>query len=118
MKKFIVLLVLALALAAPLSAFAAALTFDWDVPPGTPPTGYKLYYGKAPGNYTNNLDMGTTKPYTLSNLDVSSGGVWYFAATAYIKDASGTRESAFSNEVNVAFPAAIKNFKITITITP
>jgi hypothetical protein len=115
MKKLFLLGILILFTASSVSA--ASLTFTWD-PPTTAPTGYKLYYGKTSGTYTANVDMRNITTYTLANLDVSAGGTWYFAATAYVSDTSGTRESAYSNEVSVTFPIKPGNFKITITVSP
>lgn len=70
---------------------------DWNTDPDL--AGYKVYYGTASGNYTNNVDIGLINPdsvptYTVNNL--TEGNTYYFTVTAY--DTSGN-ESGFSNEV-------------------
>jgi len=57
-------------------------------------TGYKVYYGTDPGNYTNNIDVGNVTQYNISGLE--EGPTYYFVARAY-NDAG---ESENSNEVS------------------
>lgn len=66
----------------------------WD--PNTEPSlmGYKLYYGTAPGNYSQSIDVGNVTSYVVSNLPV--GVTYYFVVKAY--DAFG--ESSNSNEIS------------------
>src|SRR6267143_2455469 len=68
----------------------------WDAET-VPVSGYRIYYGTAPGTYLQSvgqgLNVGDVTTFTVTGL--SSGTRYFFAATAY--DASG--ESAFSNEV-------------------
>jgi PKD repeat protein len=79
------------------SAQAGQVTLAWDAPTSaTSLGGYKVYYGKASGNYTSNKDVGLQTTYTVANL--SDGTTYYFAVKAY--DASRTTESGFSNEVS------------------
>jgi hypothetical protein len=58
--------------------------------------GYRIYYGNAPGNYSQSVNV--TNPgltsYMIENL---AGGTWYFAMTAV--DAAGL-ESARTNPVS------------------
>jgi fibronectin type 3 domain-containing protein len=62
-------------------------------------TGYRVYWGTAPGTYRQTrgvgLAAGTATSYTVNNLP--AGQTYYFAVTAY--DASGN-ESAFSAEAS------------------
>jgi len=83
-------------------------TLSWEPPTtnadGTPLNdlaGYKVYYGKAPGDRSTTKDVGLpdTTEYTINNLD--SGTRYYFAVTAY--DTSGN-ESDFSEEVYKDIP--------------
>ncbi|MBI5286287.1 MAG: PKD domain-containing protein [Deltaproteobacteria bacterium] len=81
---------------------AGQAILSWDPPTtnadGTPLTdlaGYKLYYGTAPGNYSQSIDVGNVTTYTINNL--IDGFTYYFAVTSY--DTSGN-ESSYSNEVN------------------
>ena len=54
--------------------------------------GYRVYWGPAPGNYTNSVTLdGALTSYLVEGLSV---GTWYFAATAV--NASAV-ESTFSN---------------------
>lgn len=78
-------------------------TVSWDPPTtntdGSPLTdlaGYKIYYGTAPGNYSEVVDVsnpGMTS-YIIENL---LPGDWYFAMTAY--NASGV-ESSLTQELS------------------
>jgi chitodextrinase len=73
-------------------------TLAWDASTATNLSGYRIYYGTAPGTYFQSrgkgVDVGNVTTYTIAGL--SSGTRYYFAATAY--DTSNN-ESAFSNEV-------------------
>ena len=71
---------------------AAEVKLAWDPPSGTP-TGYKVYWGEASGNYTNSLDAGLATTATVHGLQI--GRTYYFAATAIYSDG----ESVYSNEV-------------------
>ena len=55
--------------------------------------GYKIYYGKGSGNYTESVDIGNSTSASINNL---TAGTWCLVATAY--DFSGN-ESGYSNEV-------------------
>ncbi|MGQ9570185.1 MAG: InlB B-repeat-containing protein [Thermodesulfovibrionales bacterium] len=81
----------------------SAATLSWEGPSantdGSPITdlaGYKIYYGTSSGNYSEHIDVGNVKNYTIDNL--VEGLTYYFAVTAY--DTSGN-ESDFSNEVSL-----------------
>ncbi len=105
MKKIFFFMMVMLLFAVP--AFAANVSLTWDPPTtnedGTPLTdlaGYKVYYGNASGNYTENIDVVNVLTYTVKNL---TDGTWYFAVTAY--DTSDN-ESDYSNEVNKTITVA------------
>ncbi len=79
-------------------------TLTWDAPStnanGTVLTdlaGYKIYYGKKSGNYTEVEDVENVTTVSSDELPDIQSGIWYFAVTAY--DTSGN-ESDYSNEVN------------------
>jgi hypothetical protein len=84
------------------TALAGTATLGWDPPttnidstPLTDLSGFKIYYGIAPGNYTTTLDVGNVTTYQVSNL--SDAATYYFIVTAY--DTSGN-ESSYSNEIS------------------
>jgi len=79
----------------------AAVTISLTAPTthtdGTPLTnlaGFKVYFGRSSGSYTNTVDIGNSTSYTVTNL---SPGSYYFAVTAY--DTTGL-ESGYSNEAS------------------
>ncbi len=75
----------------------------WSASSDSRVTGYRVYWGTAPGSYQQargvGLAAGTATSYTVSNLP--AGRTYYFAVTAY--DASGT-ESTYSSEASKAIP--------------
>ena len=77
---------------------AGTATLTWDAVTAANLSGYRLYYGTAPGTYFqaigSGVNVGNVITHTLTGL--SSGTRYYFAATAF--DTSGN-ESSFSNEV-------------------
>lgn len=84
---------------------AAAVTIDWAAPAaradGSPLllsdiAGYKVYYGKAPGDYSNSLEV---KDSTSQSMTVSvAPGLNYFVVTCL--DTAG-RESTYSKEFKI-----------------
>lgn len=89
-------------------AFAALATLAWAAPttytdgkPISNLSGYKIYTGTVSGSYSQNIDIGNTSSYTLSNLNDAT--TYYFAVKAY--DASGN-VSNYSNQVAYTTPAA------------
>jgi len=87
--------------AIPLPPNAAMLT--WNPPVTTTNlSGYRVYFGTAPGQYIQppgkGISAGTSTTYTLMGL---SSGTYYMAVTAF--DTSNN-ESAPSNEVSKAIP--------------
>src|SRR5271169_6560987 len=97
----------------PGNACAGSATLAWTAPTtntdGTPLTdlaGYKVYYGTASGNYTQNTDVGNVTTYSVPNLN---GGTYYFALTAY--DTEGM-QSTYSTQVSKTIPGPY-----TLTIT-
>lgn len=62
---------------------------------------FNLYFGSAPGTYTNTINVGTDTNYTLSYTNWSESGVrHYFVVTAV--DSNGS-ESLPSNEAHFPF---------------
>jgi hypothetical protein len=85
------------------------VTLAWDASPDASVTGYRVYFGIAPEQYTNSVTVGTATTVTISNLVPRTR--YYFAATAF--DATGV-ESDFSNEAN--WPLPLTNF-VTVAVT-
>jgi chitodextrinase len=73
-------------------------TLAWDAVTATNLSGYRVYYGTAPGTYLQSLgqglNVGNVTTHTVTGL--SSGTRYYFAVTAF--DTSNS-ESTYSNEV-------------------
>ncbi|MDH5469304.1 MAG: hypothetical protein OEX75_01825, partial [Gammaproteobacteria bacterium] len=87
------------------NASTGSFSLSWSAPTtradGSPISladidGYRVYYGSAPGNYPNSVDItdGTTTATTVNNIPV---GGYYVVMTTY--DTSGL-ESAQSSAVN------------------
>ncbi|MDD2335986.1 MAG: malectin domain-containing carbohydrate-binding protein [Geobacteraceae bacterium] len=90
-----------LLLSSAMSAYSAQATLSWDAVNDPGVAGYKLYYGSAPGSYTNSVDTGKTTSVTVN--DLADGNTYYFVSTAY--DSAGT-QSGYSNEVNKSVPSS------------
>jgi hypothetical protein len=72
-----------------------SVTLAWNPSPDVTVTGYRLYYGAAPEQYTNSIVVGNITSGTVTGL--VNGTTYYFTTTAY--NESGI-ESPFSNEVS------------------
>ena len=101
---------------APVNSVPNSAILTWNAPEtngdGTPLTdlaGYKIYYGKSPGNYSEAIVLPlesascqkngnmTTCNFTITGF---SSGRYYFALTAYNSDGF---ESSLSNEASKEF---------------
>jgi hypothetical protein len=91
-------------------AYPSQVIVGWN-PNSDPVAGYKVYYGLASGNYTNNVDAGNNVSCTLRNL---TNPTYFIAATAYDTNHS---ESAFSQELVVHSMAASAGAGGSITPT-
>jgi hypothetical protein len=90
-----------LMLAITIQANAADLSLSWEPNTESDLGGYRLHYGRAPGNYSSNLDVGNRTGYVLNALD--EGQTYYFALSAY--DVYGI-ESDLSEEFSFEIPIA------------
>ncbi len=63
--------------------------------------GYKVYYGTAPGKYTQSLDVGNVNRYLTMGLE--DNVTYYFAVKAY--DIKGQESLGFSREVKATYHA-------------
>ncbi|MBD3184911.1 S8 family serine peptidase [Candidatus Poribacteria bacterium] len=72
-----------------------ALEFSWSANKEHDLSRYKIYYGKNPGEYENNIFVGKSDSYRLENLE---NNVRYYAAVSAV-DTSGN-ESDMSKEVS------------------
>ena len=103
----------------PRPVHAGQATLSWVAPStnedGTPLTdlaGYKIYYGTASGNYTQNVDAGNVTTYAFNNL--TDGQTYYFVATAYN---AARFESSYSNEISKIIPASTQTYALTVSKT-
>jgi hypothetical protein len=72
-----------------------SVTLTWNPSLDVTVTGYRLYYGAAPEQYTNSIVVGNTTSCTVTGL--VNGTTYYFTTTAYNQNGI---ESLFSNEVS------------------
>jgi hypothetical protein len=56
-----------------------SVTLSWD--PDTNTSGYKVYYGTAPGLYPTAIDVGNVTTYAVNNLLIGTN--YFFVVTAY-----------------------------------
>ena len=77
------------------------VSLSWDASPEDV-AGYRVYYGKTPGVYTDTVDVGPNNAVTLSGLGVAQA--YYFVVTVY--DAANI-ESNPSAEASVPAAAAV-----------
>ena len=98
---FSFLLVFSLLFASTPDVRAAEVTLAWDPNPEPSVQGYRVYFGKASGFYTNVFDAGNRTECVITGLD--AGTTYFFACTAY--SATGD-ESDFSGEIVYAAEGA------------
>jgi len=66
-------------------------TATWNAVTSTPITGYKVYVGEAPGQYSQTITVGTVTSATVNSLTV--GKTYYFAVSAYNSAGEGPPSS-------------------------
>ena len=76
-KRLIALFVLAVILA----AHAGDIIVYWSPSPSTNVSGYIIYCGDGPQNYTNSIQVGPVLSCKITDLEVRT--TYYLAATAY-----------------------------------
>jgi hypothetical protein len=79
------------------------ILLNWTRNRETNLAGYKVYYGTAPGQYTQSLDVGNASWFLVPGL--SDGTTYYFALKAY--NLAGIASTAFSNEVSATARAPV-----------
>jgi len=72
----------------------SSATLTWNAVTGATITGYKVYVGEAPGQYSRTVTVGNVTSSTVNSLTV--GRMYYFVVTAY----NGAGESTPSNMVS------------------
>jgi hypothetical protein len=84
---------------------SSSITLSWETPvsqtdgkPLADLSGFNIYYGKSSLSYSERIDTGNVRTYTLENLP---SGTYYLAITAY--DSAGN-ETDFSPEVAKSLP--------------
>jgi hypothetical protein len=87
-------LILSPATSPPPPPTTSTATLTWNAVTGATITGYKVYYGVAPQQYTQSIDVGNVTSSTVNSLTV--GTTYYFVVTAY----NSAGESSTSNEVS------------------
>jgi len=89
-----VLIVFSLLFASTPEVCAAEVTLAWDPNPEPAVQGYRVYFGKASGFYTNVVDVGNNTDCVIPGLE--AGTTYFFSCTAY--SVTGD-ESNFSGEI-------------------
>jgi hypothetical protein len=92
-KTVPVTLVISPATSSPPSTTSSA-TLTWNAVTGTTVSGYKVYVGEAPSQYTRTINVGNATSSTVNSLTV--GRMYYFVVTAY----NGAGEGLPSNMVS------------------
>ena len=93
-KTVPVTLVISPTTSSPPSTATKSATATWKAVTSTPVTGYKVYVGEAPGQYSRTVTVGTVTSATVNSLTV--GKTYYFVVSAY----NSAGESAPSNMVS------------------
>ena len=76
------------------SPSTSSATLTWNAVTGATVSGYKVYVGEVPSQYTRTINVGNVTSSTVNSLTV--GRMYYFAVTAYNSAGEGPR----SNEVS------------------
>jgi hypothetical protein len=97
---FIILIAASTVLLDASRAIAQSVTLQWDANTDPQVAGYRVYYGKTSGKYTQQVDAGNVTSYMVNGIDVTQNH--FFAVRAYSFD--GTL-SGPSNEVSLFGPA-------------
>jgi hypothetical protein len=77
----LVFLVAAAFFLASVSAHAGSVTLAWDPSPDPAVTGYRVFYGTAPGVYSQSVNVGNTTSHTVGSLDDTT--TYYFSVRSY-----------------------------------
>lgn len=93
MKNFLLLGLLALFVST--GAFAGSVNLAWNPVSDSDLSGYRIYYGTAPGTYSTSIDAKNVTAFTVTGLDQATR--YYFAVKAY--DTGGLESLGYSNEV-------------------
>ncbi len=78
----------------PSPSATSSATLLWNPVTGTTVSGYRIYVGEAPRQYSRTITVGNVTSSTVAGLTV--GRMYYFAVTAF----NGAGESAPSNEAS------------------
>lgn len=82
----------------PPTTSTSSATVTWNAVTGATVSGYKVYVGEAPRQYSRTINVGTSTSSTVNSL--TRGRTYYFAVTAY----NSAGEGSPSNEVSKTIP--------------
>lgn len=71
------------------TAHAVSATVNWNANTESDLAGYRVYYGAAPGTYSQTVDVGLTTSHSITGL--VDGSTYYISVTAY--DTSGNEST-------------------------
>ncbi len=80
-KTVPVTLVISPTTSSPPTTTTKSATLSWSAVTSTPISGYKVYVGEAPGQYSRTITVGTVTSATVNSLTV--GKTYYFVVSAY-----------------------------------
>jgi hypothetical protein len=69
----------------------ASVTASWSANTESDIAGYKVYYGKSSGSYTNSINVGNVTTHTITGL--STGRTYYIAISAFDKSGNENKLS-------------------------
>lgn len=75
----------------------SSATLTWNAVTGATVSGYKVYVGEVPSQYTRTINVGNVTSSTVNSLTV--GRMYYFAVTAYNSAGEGPRSTEVSKTI-------------------
>jgi hypothetical protein len=80
------------------SPTTSSAILKWNAVTSTTVSGYKVYVGEAPRQYSRTINVGTVTSSTVSSLTV--GRTYYFAVTAYNSSGESPPSAEVSKTIN------------------
>lgn len=91
-----------------------SVTLAWDQSPDASVGSYFVYYGVAPGVYTNSVNVTGRSTTTATVPNLARGVKYYFAATCVTTNGLESGYSAEVSYTTLQLPAAPFNVRLTV----